>query len=230
MSIPQTVVNSDPTPGLSGDFCSANPRYSMIAGPGQLVAGAAGVIVGRFAWARNDNGQVSNAHPGVPARLGFVGRNQPALITTWLAQFGNTVQPGLEITLFDAADLWMGPFTSAVTMGFKVFVSYADGTMSAAAAGAAVTGTAITATTNSTTTLSALSGPLLAGQPISGTGIPAGAYVVTGGATGGTAIISAAATASASGVSITPTTALETKWFADSTQLSGENAMTSTRG
>jgi len=46
----QTVVNTQPAPGIEGDFCNKNPRFSVDAGPGGLVAGDKGVVVGRFAW------------------------------------------------------------------------------------------------------------------------------------------------------------------------------------
>lgn len=230
MTIPQTVINTDPTPGLPGDFCSANPRGSMLAGPGALIAGANGLTIGRFGWARNDNGQVSNAHPGVPSRYGFVHRNQPALITVWLAQSGNLVQPGLEVTLFDSGDFWMGPFPNGAAIGQKVYVAYADGSVSAAATGAATTATGVTATTTSgSPNLTAVTGgTLVPGQPISGAGIPAGTFIVSVG--NGTAVMSANATATGTAVAITQTTNFETRWYVDSAAGAGENAMTSTRG
>lgn len=230
MTIPQTAINADPAPGVPGDFCSANPRGSMLAGPGQLIAGAAGALVGRFGFARNDNGQVSNAHPGVPSRYGFIQRNQTALITTWLAFSGNLVQPGLEMTLFDNGDFWMGPFAGGATIGQKVFVSYADGSVTAAATGTTPTATGVTATTTSgSPNLTAVAGgTLVPGQPVSGTGIPAGATIVSVGS--GTAVMSANATAAGTGVAVTQTTAFESRWYVDSTAAAGEIAMTSTRG
>ena len=45
----QSVVNVQPAPAIAGDFASANPRWNVLAGPGVLVCGAAGVTVGRFA-------------------------------------------------------------------------------------------------------------------------------------------------------------------------------------
>ena len=46
----QKQVNLTPAPAVAGDFASTNPRASVPAGPGGLVAGLTGVIVGQFAW------------------------------------------------------------------------------------------------------------------------------------------------------------------------------------
>ena len=46
----QTAVSVQPAVGVSGDFCDLNPRYTLDAGAGALVAGPNGVRVGRFAW------------------------------------------------------------------------------------------------------------------------------------------------------------------------------------
>ncbi|MCV5473623.1 hypothetical protein OFN43_32725, partial [Escherichia coli] len=49
----QSVINQQQAPGVEGDFASANPKASLLAGEGALVAGANGVVVGRFAWVSN---------------------------------------------------------------------------------------------------------------------------------------------------------------------------------
>ena len=64
----QNQINHQQAPGVEGDFASANPKASLLAGEGALVAGTNGVIVGRFAWVTN--GVVSNTGTGVPD--GFV--------------------------------------------------------------------------------------------------------------------------------------------------------------
>ncbi len=229
MSIPQQTINIDPAPAAPGDFCSANPRFSMLAGPGALVAAAAGVIAARFAFARDTDGTVSNSHTGSPSRVGFVGRNQNAFLATIPFTAGGTVPGGYEVTLLDSADVWM-LFAAGATRGQKVFASYADGTAIAGTAGSPPTATGVTATTaTGTPNLTAVAGgTLLPGQPISGAGIPAGTTIIA--VAPGTAVMSANATASASGVAITQTTALETAWFVDQTVNAGEIAKTSTRG
>ena len=44
-------VNVVQAPAIAGDFASSNPRFVVPAGPGDMVAGSAGVTVGLFAWA-----------------------------------------------------------------------------------------------------------------------------------------------------------------------------------
>lgn len=222
----QTFVNTDLPYAIAGDFASANPHASVLAGPGALTAGAAGVTVGLFAWARNDTGVVSNAHPGVLSRIGFVQRDQRALITAWLGQASNVVPSGLEMTLFNSGDFW-AKFAAAVTIGQKVFANYADGSAVGGTAGTPITGTPGNVTTTSgSPNLTAVAPTLLPGMPISGTGIPAATYIVSVGA--GTAVMSANATASAT-VSATPTTAFETNFFIESAAGNGELAKISTR-
>lgn len=192
----QQTVNNQPGVGIEGDWCSANPRGSMLAGPGGLVAGPSGVIAGRFAWA-NPLGLVSNS--GGVGRLGFVHRDQPAFITAWLGQSTMTVPAGLEVTLFDAADVWCR-FAAGATPGQKVYAYYADGTAYAAAtatppSGASITGSIAAATASVTGSISGNvlavtavgSGSLVVGETISGTGVTTGTVLLNqiSGTTGG---------------------------------------------
>lgn len=135
----QQSVNRQPAPAVEGDFASANPRASMLAGEGALVAGDTGLIVGRFGFARNDNGKVDNADPGVGYRIGFVHRDQPALITAWLGGFTMTVQAGVEVTLFVEGDFWVRT-TTAAAFGQKIFASTTTGLARTGAAGASIAG------------------------------------------------------------------------------------------
>ncbi|KVS50690.1 hypothetical protein WK39_27915 [Burkholderia cepacia] len=148
----QQHVYYQPAPAVEGDFASANPRASVLAGPGSLVAGPAGVTVGRFAWATS-TGQpdvtsgetdfynlVSNTGVGPPT--GFVHREQQALITTWLAEASMLVPAGLPVTLHQAGDFWVrnaGAGPSAA--GQKAFANLTDGAVQSGAAGATVAGT-----------------------------------------------------------------------------------------
>ncbi|WP_233868702.1 structural cement protein Gp24 [Paraburkholderia adhaesiva] len=147
----QQQVYVQPSPAVEGDFASANPRASVLAGPGSLVAGPDGVMVGRFAWAASNGEEnassgevdfynlVSNAGTGVPA--GFVHREQQALITQWLAESTLLVPAGLPVTLHSAGDFWARNAGSAPSAaGDKVFASTTDGSASPGAAGASVAG------------------------------------------------------------------------------------------
>lgn len=145
----QTQVNVNPAPAIEGDFASANPHASVLAylngagpegsGGGALVAGADGVIVGRFAYALNADGTVGNAKVA-NARIGFVGREQSgAMITAFLGSATMTVLAGYEVTLYNAGDFW-GRFAAGATIGDKVYAVDADGTLASHAAGTVVAG------------------------------------------------------------------------------------------
>lgn len=140
----QRQVNAQPAPAVEGDFASANPRFTMLAGAGALVAGALGVLVGRFAFAANSNGVVTNNAPVGPSRVGFVGRDQPVVITEWLGGASMRLTSGLEITLFTGGDFW-ARFAAGATIGQKVFASYLDGSAIAGTAGSPPAGAVVTA-------------------------------------------------------------------------------------
>lgn len=132
----QTAVHNDPNPAVAGDFASANPKASVVAGPGVFVAGTGGCNVGVFAWA-DASGLVTNAGAGVPT--GFVHRDMQALITTWLASASMNIPVGQPVTLMSAGDFWAQTLTTA-TVGQKVFASNTDGTIKTGAAGATIAG------------------------------------------------------------------------------------------
>lgn len=230
----QTQVNLYQAPAVAGDFADKNPRTSMDAGEGALVAGPNGVIIGRFAWA-DVNGIVTNGVVNISASAyGFVHREQQGLITIFLAETSQTIQAGCNMTLMRSGGFW-AQFAAGATFKQKVYINIADGTCVAAATGTPATDT-FTATTvsgsNSINVTAVNAGNVLAsGQPISGAGIPAGAYIVSGPATGGvgTYIISANATASAS-VTVTNTKTYETDYTVAQTVAAGEIAKITTWG
>lgn len=228
----QSQVNIQPAPAVEGDFASANPRASMLAGVGALVAGALGVVVGNFAWAAAG---VATSAWAAASKVGFVHREMNALITAFLGESGLGIPAGLPLTLFTAGDFW-DRFAGGATIGQKVYAYYADGTAYSAATATPPTNALITANiaTNATLTVTANTGlPIVVGQPVSGAGIAAGAYISalgtgTGGA--GTYTMSAAATATTNGITVTATTAVETNFYVDSTAAAGELAKISTWG
>lgn len=130
------VINQQQAPAVEGDFCSANPRSSVVAGEGTLVVGTAGVTIGRFAWA-DANGLVTNAGTGAPT--GFLHRDQQGLITAYLGANSMVVPGGFPITLHRSGDFWMRSSTVA-TVGQKVFASNTTGAISTGAAGAMIAG------------------------------------------------------------------------------------------
>ncbi|WP_374413272.1 hypothetical protein [Novosphingobium colocasiae] len=226
----QTSVAAQQSPGIEGGFYGANPHFTLTnPDEGMWVAGSAGVTIGQFAWANTASGQVTSAHPGVTTvRYGFVHRDQPAVIAGLLVGSSNTVVGGQGIDLLEDGPVW-GRFAGGASIGQKVYAAYADGALSAAATASASTVTRSVTTTNTSTAISYTGGAIYAGQPVSGTGIPAGAYIVSVNAGAGTAVLSAAATASAT-VTGTFTTNFETAWTVRSTAGAGELAKLSVRG
>lgn len=227
----QSTINTDPAPAVEGDFASATSvRHNVLGGPSQYVAGANGLTVGKFAWANPTTNKADNFNNGGNF-VGFVHRDQPALITTWLGEASLVVQAGLEVTLFDRGDFW-GRFAAGATIGQKVYANTSTGALTSAATGSPTTSTVTANTTNASATLTVTAGTGLAvGQPISGTNIPAGAYISalgtgTGGA--GTYTMSAAATGSATGTTVTYTTTYETDFYVATTAGNGELAKITT--
>lgn len=228
----QSQVNLYQNPAVAGDFADHNPRTSMTAGEGALVSGPAGVVIGRFAWA-DANGVVTNGVVNTAAAsYGFVHREQQGLITQFLAESGNTIVPGCNMSLLKRGAVWAS-FAAGATFKQRVYINLADG--SAVAGNAVATDTFTATTTNASTTIAVTAvnaGNVLAsGQPISGTGIPAGAYIVSGPAAGGVGnyVISAAATASGS-VTVTNTKTFDTDFTVAQTVAAGEIAKITTWG
>lgn len=200
----QSVVNAFPAPGVEGDFASANPRATALAGPGGLVCGPGGVAVGRFAWVNTeDNRTTSNYGTAPNAPDGFVHRDQQGLIPNYLEIASLLVPEGFPITLHRSGDFWVrnyGP--AALTKGATVYVGYADGkAYSSSPAGATATGSlgsTNTAAIGSTFTATAGTNPLelvvtdvtgviSIGDELAGTGITPGTTVEfqVSGTTGG---------------------------------------------
>jgi hypothetical protein len=147
----QTQVYVQPAPAVEGDFASANPRATVLAGPGSLVAGPDGVLVGRFAWASStgqedvSSGEVDFynlvASSGAGAPSGFVHRDQQTLITVWLAEATMLIPHGMPVTLFSAGDFWTRSAGTAPTaVNQKVFADLSNGAAIPADAGATVAG------------------------------------------------------------------------------------------
>jgi hypothetical protein len=142
----QKVVTTQPAVALPGDFCDANPRASVAAGPGGLVAGTNGVTVGRFAWwdtagTKDINGTptiVNNAGAGAPT--GFVHREQQALITLYLAYAGNLIPAGFGVTLMTSGGYWVLNTGAASVVGQKAFASLTTGQVQFAAAAGTIAG------------------------------------------------------------------------------------------
>jgi hypothetical protein len=184
-------VSANPAPAVAGDFASTNPRASVLAGPGGLISGAAGVTVGRFAWV--DPGDlITVANTGAGAPSGLVHREQQASITTFLAEYGSVIVQGQQMSLMASGDYWVkNEGSTQAVPGQKAYAGFADGKVSFAATATATQGASVTASVAASTfsvtgsvsdnvlTVSVVgSGTVVPGATISGTGIATGTKVV----------------------------------------------------
>lgn len=217
----QNRVNLQQAPAVAGDFASANPRASVLANEGGLVAGPGGVTVGRFAWISDDGKTVHNYAntPRVPD--GFVHRDMQGLIATYLADSSMLIPEGFPITLCAAGDFYAKlAGANAAARNSALFADYSTGQVTAVAAPVGGVVTAVLGSTNTgalgaTFTASAdtdatklvvtsVTGLISIGDTVSGTGITAGTTITAqdsgtpGGA--GTYSLSAANTTSAATV------------------------------
>lgn len=208
MSQFQSAVTINPAIGVAGDKWGTNPRATVLAGEGQLVAGPDGLYVGRFAWKHSD-GLLYNTGTGAPT--GFVGREQQALITEFLAETSMLIPPGQGVTLFSAGDFLMkNEGDEAATENATLYVDSATGSGAPGSTGTAMaaaftgsvaanvvastgsisTNTCTASIADTTMTVTAIvTGALAPGQTITGTGVAAGTTIVsqlTGATTGST--------------------------------------------
>lgn len=192
----QTLAYNAPVVAFAGDFASANQWFSYDAGPGGLVAGAAGVTIGRFAWTAppvDGDGTpsiVNNFGAGIVA--GFVHREQQGLNPNYLSFAGNVIQPGFGLTLLTGGDFWVqNDGTTQALMNQKVYADLSTGKASAAVTGAplqsASTTASIAASTGSFTgsiandlmTITVVgSGVAVPGGTLSGTNVKTGTKIV----------------------------------------------------
>lgn len=243
----QTSVNRYLAPGVEGGWASANPHASLLQpNNGDLAAdaspvyawnvGATGVLIGRFAFANTVTGLVTSAAPGGAVatattvgtvRVGFVQRDQFALITPYLGNATSLLYQGQPVTLLAAGDVW-ARFAGGASVDQFVFASYADGS---AIAGNTTTPPVAAATTVTNTsgqpTLTVTAGPIPSpGAPLTGTGVPAGARVIS--VAGNVVTMSANSTAGVT--SVVADTAVLTRYRVMSVAAAGDIAKISTQG
>jgi hypothetical protein len=192
----QKTVQNQPAQAVQGDRASQNPIATFDAGPGGLVAGAAGVTVGYFAWVTpptdpNGTAQIANSF-GIGNAAGFVYNDTQALDTIFLSDAGLIIPQGLPVALAVQGDFWViNAGSTEAAPGMKAYANLATGAVSFAATGsptnsAVATGSSIAAETFSVTgsiasdilTATAVgSGTIYPGSTISGTGITTGTQI-----------------------------------------------------
>lgn len=190
----QTQVTNQPAPAVAGDFASTNPMWTYDSGPGGLVAGSAGVTVGRFAWAvapsDGDGAPATVSNNGAGAVSGFVARLQQALITTYLADASMVIAAGFQMGLFTGGDFWVkNDGSTQALQGQKAYANFADGKVTFAATAtptAGATSSASTIAAKTATLTASLLGDILTVTAASGDPLVVGATkgTATGVATG----------------------------------------------
>jgi hypothetical protein len=179
----QTEVNNQPAPAVAGDFCSANPRATVLAGPGEFLAPAGGLVVGRFCWADPNTGTVSQSYKA-GYQLGYLHRENQAIITQFLGDNTLSVAAGIVVTLLSQGEFW-AQFEAGATPGNAVYADPNTGKPVAGAAGGlnvssvtASAGSAFTGVINSNVlTISALTGYVSPGDVLAGAGITLGTVI-----------------------------------------------------
>ncbi|HEV3309601.1 MAG TPA: hypothetical protein VG815_03685 [Chloroflexota bacterium] len=194
----QTVVYDQPAAGVPGSRASLNTNlFSVLAGPGGLVAGVGGVTIAAFCWTTppvdgNETNQIAYSFgSGSPA--GFVARELQGQNSTFLSYAGMTILQGYDVVAYTSGDFWVvNNGTTYCTPGMKAYASFTNGLVSFAATGAPTTGPTTTGTiaaaTSSVTgsiaddvmTVTAVgSGTVYPGTTLSGTGVSTGTQVVS---------------------------------------------------
>lgn len=186
----QSIVNRQPAPGQAGDFYGVNMRAVVLgsnvpygspgaggAGAvGQLVSPVGGLIVGNFAWADLNTGAVSQSFDA-NGQLGFLHREEQAIIVTYLGISTYVVNQGFPITLFSQGDFW-GKFAGGAIPGQRVWADPDTGALISAvtapfvvvatgSVGASFTGVVAT----NVLTASAVTGYLSPGDVVNGAGV-----------------------------------------------------------
>lgn len=204
----QSSVNTQPAIGVVGDFATTNPRATVLAGAGGLVAGPSGCVVGLFAWTNfpddADGAPAVANNFGGGAVAGFMGRaGLPALITAYLAEAGLTVPAGMPLTLYSAGDFFVknngsgqcqaGMFCWANNLNGQAVFSASNTTAPVTASISASIASATASFTGSVTddvlTVSSVQSGVLNVGALMGTagGVTAGSQIVAlGSGTGGT--------------------------------------------
>lgn len=192
-------VGYQPAPAVAGDFASANTnRFVYLAGPGALVAGAAGVTVGLFAWVSpnildaDGNGSIVNNFGAGPV-AGFIHREQQGLNTVYLSGASMFVPTGFPVTVMDGGDFWVlnsganqaipgmkayaNNLTGAATFNYAATPTTGNATATTIAAGTAATATG-TINGNVLTTSGSVTNTIFPGAVVTGSGVAARTTIV----------------------------------------------------
>lgn len=154
----QTLAYDQPAIGIAGDRASYNNNlFSVLAGPGGLVAGVGGVLIGAFCWTAppvdpNETNQIAYSF-GSGSPVGFVARELQGQNSTFLSFAGMTILQGYDVVAYTSGDfLVVNNGTTYCTPGNKAYANFANGLVTFAATGAPTTGASATGSTISSPT------------------------------------------------------------------------------
>lgn len=192
----QTQVNVQPAPAVWGDFCDANPRFTVPAGAGAFVAGPNGLTIGRFCWTYppvDPDGTYAIATNQGPGLLpgsevtGFVHREQQGLITLYLADASMVLAAGFGATIFSGGDFWAkNEGTTEALIGQNAFALFSNGGVIFAAAGSNPSTAVVTGSIGSQT--ASFSGSI-SGDVLTVSAVTAGTIAVGSILSGGTGML-----------------------------------------
>jgi hypothetical protein len=137
-----TQVNAMQAPAVEGDFASANPRKTVLAGEGALVAGRASspARLSPASWSAASAGcrtpastttkpRRSSTPSARACRRAWCTVSQVGLITAYLATASMVLLKGQQTELFNDVDLWVkNTGATYAQVGMKAFANFADGT------------------------------------------------------------------------------------------------------
>lgn len=149
----QTLGYTQPAAGVPGARASLNTNlFSVLAGPGGLVAGVGGVMIGAWCWTQppvdpNETNQIAYSFgSGSPA--GFVARELQGQNSTFLSFAGMTILQGYDVVAYNAGEFWVvNNGTTYCQPGMKAYANFANGLTSFAATGAPSTAASATGST-----------------------------------------------------------------------------------
>lgn len=228
------LVNNQPGVAGAGDFADANIRASVVAGEAALVAlgSTRNPVVGNFAWANQATGTAFSNYRGETAAIGFVHREQQALITGFLDAATLVVTAGYPTTLMAQGSFW-AEFAAGAAVGQKVFASYLTGAPVAGTAGADTETAEVTASiavTGIMTVSAVASGALAVGAVMTGTGFTPVQITAFLSGVGNTGTYQTTGTATVTSRTMFAAESVETDFTVDSPAGAGELAKISTWG
>jgi hypothetical protein len=138
MSNFQTTIKALQAPAVAGDFASQNPRASVLAAQGQLVAPAGGLIVGNFFFINPADGSTHQAY-AEGYQVAFLARESQGLITTFLAGASLVVPQGFMVTGYNEGDFYATFAAAGPVAGSPVYASTTDGSAQVASEGGVLT-------------------------------------------------------------------------------------------